>query len=125
MPIYELRCQECQKSSSHFVRSVTQPFDPICPGCGSKNLTRIVSKFAYHKSMKTIHEESGGPETSYSSPDYYKDPRNIGRWTEKKFQEMGMEMPSQIQEMIQGAREGEMPDSMKDLKSTTPDAAYH
>jgi hypothetical protein len=49
--------------------------------------------------------------------DYYKDPRNIGRWAEKRFNEMSIEMPPQLREEIQAAREGELPESLKDLKS--------
>ncbi len=56
--------------------------------------------------------------------DYYKDPRNIGRWVEKKFQDMGQELPSQIQEKIQAAREGMLPEPLKDLESVLPTAAY-
>jgi len=29
---------------------------------------------------------------------------------------MGMEMPSQVQDMIQAARDGQMPESVKDLQ---------
>jgi hypothetical protein len=61
-------------------------------------------------------EGSGDPGLSSSNPDYYKDPRNIGRWAEKRFQEMGVEMPSQLQQEIQAAREGELPGQLKDLK---------
>jgi hypothetical protein len=56
--------------------------------------------------------------------DYYKDPRNIGRWVEKKFQDMGQELPSQIQEQIQAAREGVLPEPLKDLESVSPTTAY-
>lgn len=48
-------------------------------------------------------------------PEYYKDPRNIGRWAEKRFQDMGMEMPDNVKETIQAAREGELPKPLKDL----------
>jgi hypothetical protein len=61
----------------------------------------------------------------FPSPDYYKDPRNIGRWVEKKFQDMNMELPSEIQQKIQAAREGELPEPVKDLQSASPDASYH
>ena len=57
--------------------------------------------------------------------DYYKDPRNIGRWVEKRFKEMGEEIPQQIQDKIQAAREGELPEPLKDLKGASPTAAYH
>lgn len=123
MPIYEFLCSSCRSKSSFLVKSINQPFAPSCPTCGGKNLQRTISSFAYHKSLKTIQEESGEPATSLSS-DYYKDPRNIGRWTEKKFQEMGIEMPSHLKEMVASTREGELPESMKDFKSATPDAAF-
>ena len=115
MPIYEFRCNSCQGKSSVFVKSITSPIDAACPSCGSRDLVRLVSLFGISKTIKSVHEASGMPQMS-PSPDYYKDPRNIGRWTEKRFAEVGMEMPSQVQEMIDAAREGEMPDSVKDLQ---------
>ena len=69
-------------------------------------------------------EESGEPKL-FPSEDYYKDPRNIGRWTEKKFKEMGQEVPPRVQETIQSAREGVLPEPMKDLKSVSPTASYY
>lgn len=74
--------------------------------------------------MQTVWEESGEP-SMYPSPDYYKSPSNIGRWTEKRFKEMGIEMPAHLQEKIQAAREGELPESLKELKNANPDTAYH
>lgn len=123
MPIYEFICHSCQQKQSFFVRDVSAPFVPECPSCGSTNLSRLVSRFAYHKSLKTVWEESGEP-TMHPSDDYYKDPRNIGRWVEKRFQDMGQELPSQIRDEIQAAREGVLPEPLKDLQSASPTAAY-
>ena len=95
------------------VRSVTTPLDARCSACGSNDLVRVISRFAYHKSTQTIWEESGEPDRS-PGLDYYKDPRNIGRSTEKKFKELGMDMPDSINKQIQAAREGELPESIKD-----------
>jgi putative FmdB family regulatory protein len=114
MPIYEFRCNSCHQKANFLVKSISEPLSPVCPTCGGRELIRLISSFAYHKSLSTIYEESGEPDRA--GPDYYKDPRNIGRWTEKKFKEMGAEMPSQVQEMIQAAREGELPESVKDLQ---------
>ena len=61
----------------------------------------------------------------FPSREYYKDPRNIGRWVEKRFQDMDMEMPAEIQQKIQAAREGELPEPLKELQSASPDATYH
>jgi putative FmdB family regulatory protein len=124
MPIYEFVCQDCHGKTSFLVRSISQPRDSKCSFCGSPRLSRVISNFAYHKSLGTVWEESGEP-TLHPSEDYYKDPRNIGRWAEKKFQEMGQEMPAQLKEKIQAAREGELPEPLKDLKGVSPTAAYH
>jgi len=105
------------------VRDISAPFTPKCSSCGNTNLSRVISGFAYHKSLKTVWEESDDP-TMHPSEDYYKDPRNIGRWVEKKFEDMGQELPPQIQEKIQSTREGVLPESLKDLGSASPTAAY-
>lgn len=124
MPIYEFLCQNCRRKSSFLIREISSPFTPKCSFCGSTSLSRAISGFAYHKSLKTVWEESGEPAMNPSA-DYYKDPRNIGRWVEKKFQEMGEEVPPQVQEKIQAAREGVLPEPLKDLQSASPTAAYH
>lgn len=123
MPIYEFICQNCHRRLSFLVRDISAPFAPKCSSCGNTNLFRAISGFAYHKPLKTVWEESGEP-AMHPHDDYYKDPRNIGRWVEKKFQDMGQELPSQIQEKIQAAREGVLPEPLKDLESASPTAAY-
>ena len=114
MPVYEFHCRTCRQKTAFLVRNAGEFVIPACPACGSNELIRTISGFAYHKSLKTIHEEAGSP-SAIPGPDYYKDPRNIGRWTEQKFKQMNMDIPSQVQETIQAAREGVMPDSVKDL----------
>ena len=124
MPIYEFSCPSCRKKTSFFVKTASSPFEPKCPVCGSADLVRVISTFAHHKSIKTIHEGSGEP-SMFPSQDYYKDPRNIGRTVEERFQKMGIEMPAELQQKIQAAREGELPEPLKELKSASPDASYH
>ena len=123
MPIYEFVCQNCKRRLSFLVRDVSAPFATECSLCGNTNLSRAISSFAYHKSLQTVWEESGEP-TMHPGEGYYKDPRNIGRWAEKKFRDVGQELPSQIQEQIQAAREGVLPAPLKDIGSASPTAAY-
>ena len=123
MPIYEFVCQNCCRRLSFLIRDISGPIAPKCSSCGSNHLSRVISGFAYHKSLKSVWEESGEP-TVHPSDDYYRDPRNIGRWAEKKFKDMGQEMPSQIEEKIQAAREGMLPEPLKDLGSVSPTATY-
>lgn len=123
MPLYEFICHNCNRKLSFLVRDISTPFAPECSFCGNVDLSRVISGFAYHKSLKTVWEQSGEPGMR-PGEDYYKDPRNIGRWTEKKFREMGQELPSHIEEQIQAARDGVLPASLKDLESASPTAAY-
>lgn len=114
MPIYEFRCNTCQKKSSVFVQSINSPLDPVCPYCKGRDMVRLISGFAYHKSEKTRLEESGPPRIM-ADPDYYKDPLNVGRWAESRLKELGVDMNSQeyrdtfapVHEMIGRAREGD------------------
>jgi len=122
MPIYEFRCNDCHKKVSLFVKKIAGSLSPECPHCGSKELSRTISSFAYHKSHQTWLEQAGPPQ-AMGGPDYYKDPRNIGRWTEDRLKGLGMDMRSEehwntfseVREMIDAAREGEMPEPIKDL----------
>jgi putative FmdB family regulatory protein len=123
MPVYEFICQNCHRRLSFLIRDISAPCAPKCSSCGDTNLSRVISGFSYHKSLKTVWEESGEP-TTHPGDDYYKDPRNIGRWVEKRFQDMGQELPSRIQEQIEAAREGVLPEPLKDLESASPTAAY-
>lgn len=122
MPIYEFRCYNCQRKLSLFVRSISDSPSLRCPHCGGEELSRLISSFAHHKSEHTRLKEAGPPQ-SYPGPDYYKDPRNIGRWAEHRLKELGMDMRSEeyrntfseVREMIDAAREGEMPEPLKDI----------
>ena len=111
MPIYEYKCDKCNIRFSTLVRSWQETTLAACPKCGRKDTERTISSFAYHKSTQTIHEESGEPSL-HSGTDFYKDPRNIGRWTEKKFRDIGMEVPKEIKDEIDTAREGKLPDDL-------------
>lgn len=112
MPIYEFLCHNCNTKSSVLVRSWSGPSLAKCPNCGASDLERVISSFAFHKSIETIYEETGDNELS---PDYYKDPRNIGRGVEKRFKESGIDVPPELQEEIQAARDGEMPKTIKEM----------
>jgi putative FmdB family regulatory protein len=114
MPIYEFVCQDCNKLTSVFVRTVNSDVNAKCERCGGANLKRAVSRVAIGRTEQQIMEQYGVPEPG-AGPDAYKDPRQIGRWVEKRFDEMGMELPSEARKMIDAAREGEFPAPVKDL----------
>ena len=111
MPTYEYRCQPCGKVSSFFVRSIGSPLEPVCPACESTDLQRRMSSFAMGKTVGTVHENfPAGSE--YRSPEYYQDPRNIGRNVEETFSKYGMEVPQTVRDNIDASRSGETPKGM-------------
>jgi putative FmdB family regulatory protein len=108
MPIYEYRCRPCGKLSSFFTRSINSALEPVCGHCQSREMVRRMSSFAMGKTLRSVHEQhpmGSGP----SSPDFYSDPRNIGRNVEESFSRFGVEMPNSVRESIDAARQGEMP----------------
>jgi hypothetical protein len=65
-----------------------------------------MSSFAMGKTTQSVHERT---PANPNSPDYYSDPRNIGRHVEESFQRYGMDVPESVRDTINAAREGEMP----------------
>lgn len=124
MPIYEFLCGICKQRVALFFRTSAADNSTVCPHCGDSSLTRIFSGFAIHRSTASIHEGSGSPLGPVSQ-DYYKDPRNIGRNLEERLKGMGMDMPAEIKQNIEEARQGKLPDSLKELESASSDSAYH
>ena len=107
MPIYEYLCRSCRRKSSIFVRTVSSPVNAVCSHCGGSEMDRAVSAFAHHRSREARWEEAGHP---YEMGDEaYDDAANVGRYAEARAAEMGVELPGEIKEMIEAARQGEKP----------------
>jgi len=112
MPIYEYKCRKCGRLTSVFQRSAGAAAAARCKACGSRSLERAMSAFAHHRSESSVLADYGSEPKRLED---YKDPRQIGRWTERRFKEMGVDMPDEARRMIDAAREGEFPDPVKDL----------
>jgi putative FmdB family regulatory protein len=113
MPIYEYRCRGCGKKSSVFIRTIGAASDPQCSHCQSHDLERTLSSFACHRSLKTLHREPGAPPgPRVPSLDYYRDPRNVGRYVEQSFEKYGVEMPQSVRDGIDAARGGQVPEGL-------------
>lgn len=111
MPIYEYRCESCERVSSIFVRSAKAELTPGCEHCGSTKMKRLISRVARSRSTQDVLDEYGAPDTGEA----YRDPRQIGSWVEKRFESYGMDVPAETRDMIDRAREGELPDEIRDL----------
>ena len=90
MPIYEFRCADCGKVTNHFTRKVDTELKVACEHCKSAKTSRLMSKFGRTYSRADIIDRYGDPADGGGGPDAYHDP-------------------------IDAAREGELPDAVKDL----------
>ncbi len=115
MPIYEYRCDDCRGVTSVFVRSTRATVDARCEHCESARMTRIMSRVNRVKTEQDVLDELGAPGAGARPEDSYRDPRQIGHWVERRFEEYGMDVPDETRQMIDAAREGELPDPIKDL----------
>jgi len=111
MPIYDYRCNKCSHLQSIFVRDLKKKINIKCENCDSKDMKRLMSKLSPVKNDTQIMDSLGMPDPSGS----VQDPRQIGRWVEKRFEDYGMDVPGDTREMIDAAREGEFPDPISDL----------
>jgi putative FmdB family regulatory protein len=107
MPIYEYRCLACKKRTSVFVRSMSSKVNAACEHCGSKKLTRLISRVAVHRGAGDFDDDMGGLGDIDES-----DPRSMARWARKMRDEMGEDMGPEFDEMVGRMEAGEMPDDM-------------
>ncbi len=106
MPIYEYRCNQCKREFSHLFLNPKVVSQAQCKYCKSKNLTRLLSCFSVHQT-----EESRLANLDTSKPqgeDYYRDSRNIGLWAKKRMRELGVDLGSKMDEIVEKGRTGKI-----------------
>ena len=59
MPIYEFACPKCRRIFSFLSKRMNPDRLPVCPKCGSKKLSKQVSRFAMSKGLKEPAGETG------------------------------------------------------------------
>jgi len=106
MPIYEYRCLACKKRTSVFVRSMSSEVIAACEHCGSKKLTRLISRVAVHRGGVDSDDPASIDDIDES------DPRAVARWARRMRDEMGEDMGPEFDEMVGRMEAGEMPDDI-------------
>ena len=105
MPIYEYRCKDCGQKVSLLVKSIASESVPSCPNCGGNAMQKLISVFAYHRSVSSRLEEIDTSKPR--GEDYYKDSRNVGLWAKKRVRELGADSETvrQVDEVVDRAAE--------------------
>jgi putative FmdB family regulatory protein len=110
VPIYEYRCNRCQRRASIFQRSIHATAAAVCSHCGSTDLTRLISRVAVLRSEES-HLEDLASDASLADLDE-SDPRSMARWARRMGREMGEELGPEFDEMVDRMEAGEMPEDL-------------
>jgi putative FmdB family regulatory protein len=108
MPIYEYRCNQCDREFSELFLNMKEVNKIRCKFCNSRDLTKILSSFSVHQT-----EESRLASFNTSKKrgdDFYKDSRNIGLWAKKRMREMGVDLGPKMDEIVERGRTGKILD---------------
>lgn len=101
MPIYEYLCRECRKRSSILVLNPRNPAPPACRHCGSRNVDRLLSRFASPKSEEARLESLTDPGSLGGLDE--NDPSSVARFMKHMGNEMGEDMGDDVDAMMEGA----------------------
>jgi len=108
MPIYEYRCNQCDREFSELFLNLKEPKKIRCKFCNSRDLTKILSSFSVHQ---TEESRLANFDTSKKrGDDFYKDSRNVGLWAKKRMREMGVDLGPKMDEIVERGRTGKILD---------------
>ncbi len=104
MPIYEYRCTACRRTVTVLTMRVSEAVEAICDRCGSRDLTRLLSRFAMVRSddarldALTSDDALAGVDES--------DPRSMARWMRKMGSELGEDVGDDFDEVVDELEHG-------------------
>ncbi len=104
MPIYEYRCTACSRKVTVLTLRVSEAVDPVCEHCGSRDLTRLLSRFAMVRSEESRFDDL----TSDAALDGVdeSDPKSMARWMRKMGSELGEDAGDDFGEMVDELEQG-------------------
>ena len=106
MPIYEYECQRCQAISTFLILKKEDASKVACKGCGSNQISQVISRVTYHRAESDRLAEFNTRKPQ--GEEFYKDSRNVGLWAKKRAKELGADLGTQFDEIVESARTGKI-----------------
>lgn len=121
MPIYEYRCGGCRRRVSIFFRSLSSVTEPVCPRCGSRELTRLMSRVAVHRAA--VGDDGGDLDDlggAFAGLDE-NDPRAMAQALRQMSDETGEPLEPEMEEALGRLEAGEDPERvLGEMDDTAP-----
>lgn len=120
MPIYEYRCAGCRRRVSIWWKTFSEAASgqPVCPRCGSFELSRLMSRVAVVRSEESRLDDLADP-SAFGDLDE-NDPRSLAKWMRRMSAETGEPLDGEMGEMVDRLEAGEDPES---IEQSMPDLA--
>jgi len=99
VPLYEYRCDGCQRSFAQLIGVTADSACPRCPKCGCERVTKLISRFSRGRGEDEMLESL---EDAAMSSDV-DDPRAMRRLMREMGSEMGDELGEDVDELIDQA----------------------
>ena len=99
MPIFEYRCEECRRRFSLLVGVVAGSAEQCCPRCGSRQLQKLISRFASPRSEDDALDELADPTRMGD----LEDPKQMMQWMKRVGRETGEDMCDDFEELVEEA----------------------
>ncbi|UCC61256.1 MAG: zinc ribbon domain-containing protein [Dehalococcoidia bacterium] len=118
MPIYEFRCNACNRKTEVFVHKFNSPSNATCTHCGSNDLNRIFSKFAVRRSKndKSVYDDILS-DRKLTDGLMRNDPRALAEWSRKMSRAADEDITPETEELMDrldaGADVSEVMEAMK------------
>lgn len=110
MPLFEFRCQDCEKRFTFLSGVIAENTEPVCPRCGSMQLKKLISRVTRGRSDDDRMEAMADRMESADMDD----PRDLRRFAREMGREMsaetGEDMTDELEQMIEAEARGELDD---------------
>ena len=104
MPLFEYRCEDCQRVSTLLVYSWTKEADQACSGCGGGKLNKLISSFSFQRSWgDSLNWTTSGETLADVNED---SPASIDHHMGRIKRDMGGQVTPDFEEMRREAQSG-------------------
>lgn len=110
MPLYEYRCNKCNRLVTLFKRGFSESSE-TCPHCSGTELSRLFSSFSIRKADSAIYEDILSDSNLVRGLER-DDPHALAEWSKRMGQGLDEDITPEYEEMMGRMETGEMPNGL-------------